>query len=319
MTATARTLILFLLFLPVLAGCSTRQLAVREMAGILDTGMSAFENDDDLEMLAQAFPANIKLAAALLANDPDNADLKIMLARLYASYAFAFLEPLLEIDTFGLDGATLAHFGDAGQNPDRVRKRALAYYATGARYGLDALTLRFPDAPELLETPDGRSVFFTRLAAKDAPAVFWWAFNLGARINLERSSVALLAKAHVVETAMRTVVALDPAYQNGGAHLFLLAYYGARPPMMGGNPQAAKDHYTALMRIAGEDFLLGEVYYGRYVLQPAQDRNEFTAVMNRVATAPATDRYRLYNAIAAARARIYLRAVDDLFTEEDPP
>ena len=319
MLVTVRTLILFLLFLPVLAGCSTRQLAVREMAGILDTGMSAFENDDDLEMLARAFPANIKLVEALLANDPNNADLKIMLARLYASYAFAFLEPLLEIDYFGIDGATLAHFADADQDPDRVRERALAYYAKGARYGLDALTLRFPDAAERLTTPDGQSIFFANLTAKDVPALFWWAFNLGARINLERSSVALLAKAAVVETAMRTVVALDPAYQHGGAHLFLLAYYGARPPMMGGNPQAAKDHYTALMRIAGDDFLLGEVYYGRYVLQPAQDRSGYTAVMNRATKAPAADRYRLYNAVAAVRARIYLRAIDDLFTEEDPP
>lgn len=319
MLVTARLLILILLFLPVLAGCSTRQLAVREMAGILDTGMSAFENDDDLEMLARAFPANIKLVEALLANDPGNTDLKIMLARLYASYAFAFLEPLLEIDTFGLDDAALPYFVDAGQDPDHVRERALAYYEKGARYGLDALAMRYPDAPELLSTTDGQAAFFAKLTTEDAPAVFWWAFNLGARINLERASVALLAKTHMVETAMRTVATLDSAYQHGGAHLFLLAYYGARPPMMGGNPQAAKDHYTALMRIAGEDYRLGEVYYGRYVLQPAQDRSGFTAVMNRVATAPAADRYRLYNAIAAVRARIYLRAVDDLFTEEDPP
>jgi hypothetical protein len=289
------------------------------MAGILDTGAAAVENDDDLEMLGQAIPTNIKLVEALLASAPDNPDLNIMLARLYASYSFAFLEPWLEIDYFGLDEAAWPAMAGAGQDPGRLRDRARAYYEKGGRHAFDVLVRRYPEAPEQLKTTAGQAVFFQKLSRKDVPALFWWASNLGARINLERASVSLLAKAHLVETAMRTVVALDPAYQNGGAHLFLLAYYGSRPPMMGGDPQAALDHYHALVRVAGDDFHLGAVYYGRYVLQPAQDRSGFTAVMDRVVKAPASDRYRLYNAIAAVRARIYLRAVDELFTEEDPP
>ena len=319
MGLAAKTVLLIALWLPILTGCSARQMAVREMAGILDTGMAAFENDDDLEMLGQAFPANIKLVEALLASDPDNPDLNIMLARLYASYTFAFLEPWLEIDYFGIDETVPSLMADAGQDPGRLRDRARAYYEKGERHAFSVLARRYPGAPEQLKTTTGQAGFFQRLSGTDVPALFWWAFNLGARINLDRTSVKLLAKAHLVETAMRTVVALDPAYQNGGAHLFLLAYYGSRPPMMGGSPQAALDHYHALERVAGGDFRLGAVYYGRYVLQPAQDRSGFTALMDRVVKAPPADRYRLYNAIAAIRARIYLRAVDALFTEEDPP
>ncbi|MFH1981855.1 MAG: TRAP transporter TatT component family protein [Pseudomonadota bacterium] len=318
MHLVVRVILLIAMLMPLAAGCSTRQMAVREMAGILDTGMTAFENDDDLEMLARAFPANIKLVEALLASDPANADLNVMLARLYASYAFAFLEPSLEIDYFGLDVAAFQIPADAGQDPERIRARALGCYEKGERYALAVLTGRYPGAPELLKTQDGQAAFFQKLSRRDVPALFWWAFNLGARINLERSSVALLAKAHLVETAMITVAALDPGYQNGGAHLFLLAYYGSRPPMMGGDPAVAAGHYTALVGIAGDDFWLGAVYYARYVLQPKQDRKGFAAIMDQVTRAPQTDRYRLYNAIAAVRARIYLRAMDDLFTEEDP-
>ena len=314
-----RTMTLVFCCLLTVAGCSGRQVAVSEMAGILNTGMAAFENDDDLEMLGQAFPANIKLVEALLANSPDNAELKVMLARLYASYTFAFLEPVLERDYFGLSPADLPLWSAVEQDPDRVRARALAYYLKGEDHALSALEQRWPGCRERLESRDGQAAFFQALSAEDVPALFWWAFNLGARINLERSSVALLAKAHLVETAMQRAVALDPAYQNGGAHLFLMAYYCSRPAMMGGDPAAAREHHRALMDIAGDDYRLGTVYFGRYVLQPAQDRQRFLDVMNQVAAAPAASRYRLYNAIAAVRARIYLRAVDDLFTEEEPP
>lgn len=318
MGLVVRMILLIVVLMPLATGCSSRKLAVREMAGILDTGMTVFENDDDLDMLARAFPANIKLVEALLASDPDNAELNVMLARLYASYTFAFLEPPLEIDYFGITEAAFPLPANVGKDPAQIRARALAYYEKGERHALGVLTRRYPHAPEQLKTQEGQSTFFQKLTARDVPSLFWWAFNLGARINLDRSSVALLAKVHLVETAMLTVVALDPGYQNGGAHLFLLAYYGSRPPMMGGDPAAAADHYHALVRIAGDDFSLGAVYYARYVLQPKQDRKGFAAIMNQVARVPATDRYRLYNAIAAVRARIYLRAMDDLFTEEDP-
>lgn len=319
MVSAARKIMAVCLLVALLFGCGTRQLAVREMAGILDTGLASLENDDDLDMLAQAFPANIKLVEGLLANDPGNTELKVLLARLYASYTFAFLEPRLEIDYYMLSEEGLAPAPVGDPDPKRIRARSLAYYEKGEAYALAALTGRRPESRARLADRDSQAAFFASLDVGDVPALFWWAFNLGARINLQKGDMALLAKAHLVEAAMHRVAALDPAYQYGGAHLFLLAYYGSRPPMMGGDPAAAAAHYRQLEAVAGDDFTLGAVYYARYVLQPAQDREGFVAVMTAAAEAPATERYRLYNAIAAVRARIYLSAIDDLFTEEESP
>jgi hypothetical protein len=300
-----------------LTGCSMRQVAVNEMAGLMNDGMAALENDDDLEMLEQAFPANIKLIEALLASAPDHPELLVLLSRLYGSYGFAFLETRLEIDFFGAPETIPRYLRDADIDPAEVRRKASRYYARGEAYAMRALTLRHPNAAEAMKTVDGRDAFFNSMQAEDVPALFWWGFNLGARVNQNRSSVAMLAKAHLAERAMKRVVALAPDYQNGGAHMFLLVYYGARPPMMGGDLEAAEGHYQALNRINGDAYRMGHVMYCRYILTKRQDRAGYLRLLSRVTEEPLPGEYRLYNALAVLRARIYLGAVDDLFDEEE--
>ena len=306
-----------ILALALVAGCSMRQVAVNEMAGLMNEGMAALENDDDLELVEQAFPANIKLIEALLANSPENTELLVLLSRLYGSYGFAFLETRLDIDFFGAPDAIPRYLREADIDPVDIRNKASRYYARGEAYAMRALSLTHPDAADLLKSADGRDTFFGKMRAEDVPALFWWGFNLGARVNLNRSSVAMIAKAYLAERAMKRVLELDPDYQNAGAHMFLLAYYGARPPMMGGNLEAAEYHYDALNRINGQAYRMGHVMFCRYVLTKRQDRDAYVNRLTDVADTPLTDEYRLYNALAVLRARIYLGAVDDLFEEEE--
>jgi len=301
----------------VLAGCSMRQVALNEMAGLLNQGMVALENDDDLEMLEQAFPANIKLIEALLASAPENPELLVLLSRLYGSYGFAFLETRLEIEFFGAPDTIPRYLREADIDPAEVKNRASRYYARGEAYAMRALALRHPDSDALLKSVDGREAFFRRMQEADVPALFWWGFNLGARVNQNRSSVALIAKAYLAERAMKRVIELMPAYQNAGAHLFLMAYYGARPPMMGGNLEAAEAHYREVNRINGDAYRMGHVMFCRYILTKRQDRAGYQRLLTRVSDEPLADAYRLYNALSVLRARIYLGAVDDFFDDED--
>ena len=69
---------------------------VDEFTGIVGNGISAFEQDDDLEMLEKAFPGNIKLLETLLETSPNNSELLVLLARFYGSYAFVSFEGKLE-------------------------------------------------------------------------------------------------------------------------------------------------------------------------------------------------------------------------------
>lgn len=299
----------------VFAACSPRHLVVDQMTEMVQSGLSAFEQDDDLTLVEQAIPANIKLLEVLLANRPDHPGLLVLLARLYGNDAFAFAEDRLEAESLRSDSPASGRGG--GTQNDRMealRARADGYYRKGLEYAVRALAVRHPDCRERLKNLRTSAGFFESLQNEDVPALFWYAFNLGGHVNLNRHSVRVLAQAHLAEKAAKRVIDLDPTYFNGGAHLFLMVYYASRPPMMGGNLAAAQDHYRQLKAVAGSDFLLAELIYGRFYHVQTGDRTAFETALQAVIEAPpGPDRYRLYNAVARKRARLYLDTADRFF------
>jgi hypothetical protein len=289
--------------------CSPKTLIVRQMTDMVDSGVTAFEHDSDLDLTEKAIPANIKLLEAMLANSPDDRRLTTLIARMYGSYGFGFLETRFE----------RAFYTDSQKGPDEPDIDALKdqlnhTYEKGMNYALDALEQGVPGARTALAKVAAIDPYLERLDMDDVAPLFWYGFNLGAWVNRNLDSIRAVSRAHVARKVMERVIELDPGYNSGGAHLFLLAYFGSRPPMMGGSQEKAGDHYRQLRQIAGEDYLLADLFYGRFCLHQQQDREEFVATMQRIADYPVKDgELALYNAIAAQRAGIYLAAVDRLF------
>jgi hypothetical protein len=273
--------------------------------------VAAFEEDDDLELIEQALPANIKLLEALLESDPQNRQLLVLLARLYASYSFAFFDGRIEAAEL-----TDMSVEIGGSSIAETKKTAVRYYRKGNEYALRALEIRHLEARRQLTDLSTAGSFISGLDREEMPALFWYGFTLSADINYNRDSISAVGQGHLVEKAMQRVIEADEAYFYGGAHLVLLVYYGSRSPLMGGKPELAIEHYRRLEQMNGKGFYLADLYYARFVLCQQQDRAKFTAVLNRILQDPATEeRFRLYNKIAADRARIYLSAADRLFIE----
>ncbi len=291
------------------AACSPRTLIVRQMAGLVDTGITAFENDGDLDLMEKAIPANIKLLEAMLANSPDDRQLITLLSRLYGSYAFGFVETRLERTLY------LSQPSDAKeQERDSLKEQVNRYYEKGLDYALLALEKNVPGASDAFRKVDAIAPYLNKLGKKEVAPLFWYGFNLGAWVNRNLDSIRAVSRAHVARAVMERVIELDPAYNHGGAHLFLVAYFGSRPPMMGGSQQKARDHYQHVKQIAGDEYLLADLYYARFCLQQQQDREAFVNLIQRIIDHPAVDNHvALYNAIAGRRAAIYLSAVDFLF------
>ena len=83
------------------SNCSLRSMAVQQMGELIVTGIPAFEKDDDIELVKQALPANIKLLEVMLESDPENIKIQTLLSQMYASYTFAFVESELEAPGVG--------------------------------------------------------------------------------------------------------------------------------------------------------------------------------------------------------------------------
>lgn len=293
----------------VVMACSPKPLMVNQIADLVDDGLTAFERDDDLELMERAFPANIKLLEALLANSPDDRQLLTLLSRLYGSYAFGFAETRLEkhllmqpsVDASKKDLASL-------------RSQVNRYYEKGVAYALHALEISLPGATNAFQKVNTIAPYLEQLSNKEVASLYWYGFNLGAWVNRNLDSIKAVSRAHVARQAMQRVVQIDPAYHYGGAHLFLMAYFGSRSPMMGGSQAKARDHYQQLKQVAGDDYLLSDLFYARFCLLQQQDRETFVAVMQRIIDHPSgSSDVALYNAIAGRRAAIYLSAVDAWF------
>ena len=80
----------------VVIACSPGSLMVRQMTAMIDNGISAFERDSDLALVEKSIPGNIKLLEAMQVNAPDDDRLAAVIARLYGSYGFGFVETRLE-------------------------------------------------------------------------------------------------------------------------------------------------------------------------------------------------------------------------------
>jgi len=302
--------LLSVIFLALTAqSCSIKNIMLDEMASVIEKGMPAFEAENDLPFLEKAFPANIKLLETLLVSRPDNGRLLTLLSRMYAGYAFAFFEGRL-------DRAAMARPSDpnGGSGVEYHRAALNRYYQKGAEYALLALELSYPGSRKQLSRVTAIESFMNRLTPKDLPALFWYGFNMGAYVNQNRDSMKAIAKAFPAEKAMLRVVELDETYYHGSAHLFLMINYAARPPMMGGRPEKSLYHYHRLKSVAGEHFLLGDVYFARYYLHRTQNREQFEKMLTSVVGDRAAHaHYPLLNAVAVNRAKIYLKAVDQLF------
>lgn len=304
----ATTGFLLIIIVYAISGCSAKHVAVDQVASMVDTGMAAFEADDDMEMLKSAFPGNIKLLEALLVNQPDNYNMHVLLARLYGSYAFAFPETEMEVAGLADDDE------ERGPDPTALRATADRYYQKGAAYALGALELKHPGISQRLRDKDLSSESIGGLGAGDVPALFWYGFNLGAHVNLNKNSVRALAQAHLAVKAMQRVIELDSTYYHGGAHLFFVVWYGSRSPMMGGSQSKAKNHYQAVHNISGHKLFLADLYYARYCLYQAGEREAFIATLEQIiASKDKVPELRMLNAVAAARATAYLEAVDEFF------
>lgn len=300
-----------LLVLALVLGCSPRRIMVDQLAGVVETGLPAYEQESDLVLLAEAFPAHIKLLETVLVSDPGNERLLVLLSRLCGGYAFSILETRWEAsahhqpDPFGRPAA-----------PERLSRRMSRYFQKGVGYALAALERRHPGVRDRLNTPRGLGDLLAGVPARDLPALFWYAYNLGGYIQHNLDSVQALSDAHQVETIMKWVLKTDAGYDHGNAHLVLLVYYGARSPMMGGNPKLAEAHYQAHRRLAPGPDRLGQLFWARYGLVRQGDKAQFSKVLAGLGADPKTgESAGLLDGVARQRAAIYLNAVDDFFDE----
>ncbi len=309
--ASVRSLVVFGLvaaLVMIASGCSLQRLTVNQTADVLWDGRTAMESEPDPQFAREALPGSLKTLEAFLESSPENERLLHLLAQGYFAYAFAFLEG--DLMRAELSGATTGEL-------EEIEARAVIHYRKSHRYGLRLLgDEEFADAMGELDNERVEDLL-DDMGEDDVPGLFWSAYGLGSAANLSQDEPDMIAALPIVEAMMRRVLELDETFYYSGAHLFFGVYFGSRPPMLGGDPQRAKEHFERAMEQHGDENLLIPALFARFYATSAgvQDRELFEQLLNSVLEAD-VERYpelRLNNEIARRRAQFWLERADDLF------
>jgi len=265
-------------------------MAVGALVPIVEQARRVALASPDVETFVAAAPAQIFLVEGALGESPGNDKLRITASMLYFAYAFAKAE----------EG-----------NPSY----ASYLYHKGMEHGRRALSSR----KRLARCWEGRLEEFEEalggLRRSDVPAATWTAANWGQWINLNLDSTAVLAEVPKLVALLERICTLDGSYMEGLPYIMLGSVQSLRPPLMGGNPEQARESFQKAFALSGGKMLLAYYFHARYYCYRIFDRRCFEESLARVLSTPAEalPALRLLNALAKDKALRLLEEEDEIF------
>lgn len=280
-----RVTILSLCLLFLGACSSVMQSATNDMASNLS---SAIMNQDDPETVRDGAPAYLLLLDSFITGSPDNPAMLAAAAELYAAYGVIFVADK--------------------ERADRLTQRALEYgqrslcASNKSACGLHELT--FQEFEAVLQ----------KLNKKDAASLFTYGLSSIAYIKVHSDDWGAMTKLPGVESALKRVKTLDPGYQAVQVEHYLAILNTIRPPALGGNFEAGREHFErALVLSNGKDLSIN-VDFARYYARTLYDRELHDKLLNDVMSAePNQEGYTLFNTLAQREAQELLDSADEYF------
>ncbi|GAB4296773.1 MAG: hypothetical protein Kow0090_11920 [Myxococcota bacterium] len=294
--------------LAAVSGCSMKKMAVRSTAEIIEDGMSAFNDEEDVELARAASASNLKLIEGLIRSDPENEKLLLAAAEGFCGFAFGFFEMDME-----------RYFNVEDELYDKTRARAKIFYKRGLKYALKVIEDEYPEFPSLIEkgSYDEMKNLVANMDEEYLPALFWTGFCWGSIINLSRDDMGVVAALPKAKAIMERVMEIDPMYFHAGAYLFFAVLNSGMPEMLGGNPAEGKKYFEKAFEANGGKMLLANVFYARFYAVAVQDRGLYDKELEGVLSAP-NDIFpgqTLYTMLAKERAKVLKERGDDFFID----
>jgi predicted anti-sigma-YlaC factor YlaD len=287
--------------------CSMRTFAINRLGNALAESGATYASDNDPTLVREALPFALKLIESLLDQSPRHPGLLRAAAGGFTQYTYAFVqEEADETEDDDLAAASL------------LRERARKLYLRARDYGLRGLQVRHDGLAEALRS--GTTAAVAQAEREDVPLLYWTAAAWGGAIAMKKDDPELLADLPVVEALIKRGLALDPAFDHGAIHEFLIAFEGSRSEAMGGSIERARAHFREALRLSGGQRAAPLVDLAETVAVRLQDRAEFEDLLKRALAidADARPEWRLANLSMQRRARWLLARADQLFVTQDP-
>ena len=293
-----------------LAGCSVKKYAIRQVGASLNSGPSVYETDEDIELVGDALPFSLKFVETLLAEVPDDRNLLITAARGFTLYSYAYVG-------YEAEKAYDTDFDEAA----RLRARAVRLYLRAARYGFRGLETSYPGFEAELRADPAAAVqtIDPRKADRDLPFLYWTASALGLAVANAKDDANMLARLEEVDALIERALELDADWDDGALHEFMVTFAAAKPGPRA--PETIRHHYEQALAQSGGTSASLYVAYAEAMAVPEQNVKLFREMIEKaLAIDPdAAPEDRLANLIAQRKARRLQAHIEDLFLILDEP
>ena len=156
-------------------------------------------------------------------------------------------------------------------------------------------------------------------SAKDVSLLYWTAASWGAAISVSKNDPDLIADLPQVEAMIDRAFELEPDFDHGALHGFLISYEMSRQGAAGDPVARARQHFERAVQLSGGQQAGPMVSYAESVCVTQQDAKQFEAQLNRaIAIDPdARPEWRLVNLVMQRRAKWLLSRADELFLNRE--
>ena len=283
------------------SGCSVKKFAVNKLGDSLANSGTTFASDDDPELVGQALPFSLKLIEGLLAESPRHRGLLFAASSGFTQYAYVYVQQ--EADT--MEEQDVARAAE-------LRARARRLYLRGRNYGLRGLEVKHPGFEKGLRNDPNATV--RAATKKDVALLYWTAASWGAAISVSKDDAELIADQRTVEALIDRAFELDPDFDDGAIHSFLITYESARQGARGDFAARSQEHFGRAVELTGGQMAAPYVAMAETVAVQKQDRTEFESLLHKaLAINPdARPDWRLSNIILQRRARWLLGREEEL-------
>lgn len=256
--------------------------------GMAEDLSSAIRNQNDPKTVQDGAPAYLLLIDSLIAGDPANVNLLLAGAKLYGSYATAFVNDAARA------GRLTAKAWDLSQNAlCRARTALCAWH-------------RQPFEEFIAALP--------RVTEADVALLYTYAATWAGWIQFHQDNWNAVADLPKVEAIMRRALELNEGYDHGGTHLYLGFLSTLLPPSLGGKPDQAREHFERAYALSQRRNLTARVMLAERYARLIFDRPLHDRLLREVLEAdPHAPGLTLTNVLAQERARALLASADSYF------
>jgi predicted anti-sigma-YlaC factor YlaD len=299
-----RSFVLSLALAAALSGCSVRKMAVNKIGDSLASGGTTFSSDDDPDLVGDALPFSLKLMESLLAENPQHRGLLLASCSGFTQYAFVYVQvPAEETEDQDLAKA------------DLLRIRARHLYLRARNYGLRDLEIAHPGFERAIRENAKSAV--AKAGTKDVPLLYWTAASWGAAISVSKDDPEMIADQPIIEALIDRALELDPDYDFGAIHNFLISYESVRRTASGDFVPRSRKHFERAVELTSGQSASPYVALATTVSVSKQDSEEFETLLKKaLAVDPdARPEWRLTNIVMQRRARWLLSRENELFAK----